>query len=129
MRLKILLPHQIYQEIAGVKRIVIETIDGAYGLLPHRLDCVAVLEPGILSYEDDASNMHYIAIDEGFLVKTGREIRVSVRNAIGGTDLGSLREAVVSQFKNLDEEEKQLRASLVKLENGFVRRFAELTRV
>ncbi|HUW75559.1 MAG TPA: F0F1 ATP synthase subunit epsilon [Gallionella sp.] len=128
MKLKVLLPYQVYAEITGVKRIVAETPQGSFGLLPHRLDCVAVLEPGILTYETEAGGEVFVAIDQGVLVKAGADVLVSVRNAIGGTDLGQLREAVEKEFLNLDENERQVRAVLARLESGFVRHFAEYHR-
>ena len=128
MKLKVLLPFQVYAEIDGVKRIVAETPEGSFGLLPHRLDCVAVLEPGILTYETGTGGETYIAVDEGILVKAGTEVLVSVRNAISGMDLGKLREAVEQEFMNLDENEKQVRAVLARLESGFIHRFAEFRR-
>ena len=48
MNLKILLPFQIFAEKTNVSRIVAETREGSFGILPHRLDCVAALVPGIL---------------------------------------------------------------------------------
>ncbi len=128
MKLKILLPFQVYTETDGVRRIVAETHQGSFGLLPRRLDCAAVLTAGILTYEIATGEEIYVAVDEGVLVKTGAEVRVSVRNAIGGMSLGQLREAVEREFINLDEGEKQVRAVLAKLESGFVRRFAEFHR-
>jgi F-type H+-transporting ATPase subunit epsilon len=128
MKLKVLLPFQVYAEIDGVNRIVAETPQGSFGLLPHRLDCVAVLEPGILTYETGTGGETYIAVDEGILVKAGTEVLVSVRNAISGMDLGKLREAVEQEFINLDENEKQVRAVLARLESGFIHRFAEFHR-
>ena len=97
-------------------------------MLPQRLDCVAVLEPGILTYETTKDGETYVAVDEGVLVKAGTDVLVSVRNAISGLDLGKLREAVEQEFMNLDENEKQVRAVLARLESGFVRRFAEFHR-
>ena len=44
--LKVLLPFQVFAEKTGVSRIVAETREGSFGLLPHRLDCVAALAPG-----------------------------------------------------------------------------------
>jgi len=125
MKLKVLLPYQVYAEIDGVNRVVVETPQGSFGLLPHRLDCVAALEPGILTYETEATGEVYIAVDEGILVKAGADVLVSVRNAIGGTDLGMLRDAVARDFVNLDENERQVRAVLARLESGFVRHFTE----
>ncbi|MFA6063462.1 MAG: F0F1 ATP synthase subunit epsilon [Gallionella sp.] len=128
MKLKILLPFQVFAEIDDVTRIVVETKEGSYGLLPQRLDCVAALSAGILTYQSASQGEIYLAVDEGIMVKTGNEVRVSVRNAIGGMSLGQLRAAVAQQFVNLDEGEKQVRAVLTKLEGGFVRRFAEFHR-
>jgi len=124
MNLKVLLPFQIFADKRGVSRIVAETREGSFGLLPHRLDCVAALAPGILIYETEADGDVCVAVDEGVLVKTGQDVLVSVRRAIGGTDLGQLRTAVEKEFLTLDEREKSVRLVTAKLETGFLRRFA-----
>jgi len=124
MNLKVLLPFQIFAEKAGVSRIVAETRAGSFGLLPHRLDCVAALTPGILIYETEAEGEVYVAVDEGVLIKTGLDVLVSVRNAIAGTDLHQLREAVEDEFLDLDERERTVRAALAKMESGLIRRMA-----
>lgn len=125
MNLKVLLPFEVFADKTGVLRIVAETHEGAFGLLPHRLDCVAAIVPGILVVETEADGETCIAVDEGVLVKSGADVLVSVRNAVGGTDMGKLREAVEQQFLNLDEQEKSVRSILAKLESGLVRRLAE----
>jgi len=125
MSFKILLPFQIFAEKTGVSRIVAETREGSFGLLPHRLDCVAVLAPGILIYENAAEGEVFVAVNEGVLVKTGLNVLVSVRNAIGGTDLGQLREAVEQEFLELNERERDVRSVMAKMESGFIRRLAE----
>ena len=124
MNLKILLPFRIFAEKTGVLRIVAGTREGSFGFLPHRLDCVAVLSPGILTFETEAEGEVYIAIDEGVMTKIGTDVLISVRNAIGGVDLDKLREAVEQEFLNLDEREKSMRSALAKLEAGFIHRFA-----
>ena len=126
MNLKVLLPFRIFAEKAGVSRIVVETREGSFGLLPYRLDCVAGLAAGILIYETEAEGEVYAAVDEGVLVKAGLDVLVSVRNAIGGTDLGQLREAVEREFLNLNEREQSVRSVMARMESGFVRRLAEL---
>jgi F-type H+-transporting ATPase subunit epsilon len=125
MHLKILLPFKIFAEKTNVTRIVAESRSGSLGLLPQRLDCVASLAPGIFTYETAADGEVNIAIDEGILVKSGMEVLVSVRNAIGGTNLDKLRAAVEEQFVKLDAQEISVRAVLAKLESGFIRRMAE----
>jgi F-type H+-transporting ATPase subunit epsilon len=126
MNLKVLLPFQIFAEKTGVSRIIAETRDGSFGLLPHRRDCVAALTPGILIYETDADGEVFVAVDEGVLVKTGPDVLVSVRRALGGTDLGRLRDSVEQEFVNLDAQEHSVRSVMAKLEAGFVRRFVSV---
>ena len=124
MNLKVLLPFQIFAEKTGVSRIVAETREGSFGLLPHRLDCVAALVPGILIYQTESDGEVLVAMDEGVLVKTGADVLVSVRRAIGGTDLSQLHAAVEKEFLTLDEQEQNVRLVTAKLETGFLRRFA-----
>jgi F-type H+-transporting ATPase subunit epsilon len=107
-----------------VKRIVAETLQGSMGILPHRLDCAAALAPGILSYETEEGEV-YLAVDQGVMVKTGMDVLVSVRDAIGGTDLDKLDEAVKREFLELDQQEQGVQLVLAKMESGFIRRFME----
>ena len=125
MHLKILLPFGTWADKTGVSRIVAETSEGSFGLLPHRLDCVAALAPGILTYEAGGEGMVYLAVDEGVLVKTGRDVLVSVRRAIGGTDLGQLHTAVEKEFLTMGEREQNVRSVTAKLEAGLMHRFVK----
>jgi F-type H+-transporting ATPase subunit epsilon len=128
MHLKVLLPFQVFADKTGVSRIVAETREGSFGLLPHRLDCVAALAPGILIYQLATGAEVYVAVDEGVLVKTGLDVLVSVRNAIGGTDLDQLHEAVERQFLHLNEREQSVRSVMAKMESDFISRLAEFHR-
>lgn len=120
MNLKILLPFKVFADVQNVQQVVSETGNGQFGFLPQRLDCVAALVPGILSYETAQDGTRYIAIDKGILVKAGENITVSVRNAIGGSDLGKLHESVEKEFKELDENEKNVRSVMTKMESSFM---------
>jgi F-type H+-transporting ATPase subunit epsilon len=124
MRLKVLLPFQVFIDVGEVARIVVETPDGSFGLLPHRLDCVAALAPGILIYETAAEGEVCVAVDEGVLVKTGVDVLVSVRRALRGKDLRTLRDGVARQFLAEDEQAQTMRSAMARVESGFLRRFA-----
>jgi F-type H+-transporting ATPase subunit epsilon len=126
MNLKVLLPFQIFAEKSNVSRVVAETHDGSFGILPHRLDCVAALAPGILTYETASDGDVFLAVDEGILVKTGSDILVSVRRAIGGTDLGQLRAAVEREFITLDQDERDVRSLMAKMEGNLIGRLASI---
>ncbi|WP_417532426.1 F0F1 ATP synthase subunit epsilon [Marinobacter lipolyticus] len=122
MTLKVLLPHKVFSEEQNVLRIVATTPQGAFGILPNRLDCVASLSAGILVIEVEGEEEAYIAVDEGVLVKTGADVQISVRNAMNGMGLEDLRHALADEFIQLDEQEQKLRSALTKMESGFVQR-------
>lgn len=128
MELKILLPFRVFAEKTGVTRIVAETPEGSFGLLPHRLDCVAGLTAGILVYQIGAGPESYVAVDEGVMIKVGSSVLVSVRRAMEGKELGRMREAMEREFLTLNDNEKSLRMVLTKLEAGLVRGFTDLQR-
>ena len=127
MDLKILLPYKIFAEIKNVSSIVAETSGGSFGFLPQRLDCVAVLVPGIFSYKTD--KVHYLAVDEGLLVKAGAQVLVSVRNAVGGVELGKLADTVKNEFEKTDDDEEKVRYMVSKLENGLLSRLKKFQKL
>jgi F-type H+-transporting ATPase subunit epsilon len=126
MNLTILLPFRIFARLGNVSRIIAETLEGSFGLLPHRLDCVAALVPGIFSYTTNADDTTYLAVDEGALIKSGDCVFVSVRRAIAGSDLNDLHEAVVREYLTLNTQEREMRSVVAKMESGFIGRLTEL---
>jgi F-type H+-transporting ATPase subunit epsilon len=126
MNLTILLPSRIYAKLTNVMHIVAQTAPGSFGLLPHRLDCVAALIPGILSYTASADDRTYLAIDKGTLIKSGDAVVISVRRVIAGTNLNNLHKAVVQEYLTLDAQEREMRSVLAKMESGFIARLAGL---
>ncbi|MBA6151396.1 F0F1 ATP synthase subunit epsilon [Gelidibacter gilvus] len=126
MQLKILLPSGVFADIKNVRRIVVETTDGSYGILPRRLDCTAALVTGILVYEIEGEDEKYIAVNDGILIKAGSQVSISVRHAIGNAPLGKLRARVEKEMIELDELEVNARNVMAKLETGFLRNFQNL---
>jgi F-type H+-transporting ATPase subunit epsilon len=125
MRLKVLLPTQVLVD-QEVGKIVAEGQNGSFGMLPHHIDFVAALVPGVLLYEVEGGDEAYLGTDEGILVKCGSEVLVSTRNAVAGEDLHTLRRSVRERYLELDERERLARSALARLEAGVVRRFIEL---
>jgi F-type H+-transporting ATPase subunit epsilon len=128
MTLSILLPFRIFANSSKVTRIIAETKEGSFGLLPHRRDCVAALAPGILIYQIEGQEEVPVAIDHGVLIKAGLEVMVSVRRAIAGGTLESLHHAVIDEFLTIDAQERNVRSVVNKLEAGILHRFASLHR-
>jgi F-type H+-transporting ATPase subunit epsilon len=126
MMLKILLPSGAFIEKKDISRIVAESTNGSFGLLPQRLDCVAAIVPGVLVYESQLEGEKFVAIDEGVLIKTGFSVVISVREAIEGKSLEQLREAVEDEFLNMNEQEQYVRQAMVKMESSFINHLVEM---
>lgn len=124
MNLRVLLPSEVFLN-REVTKVTAEAADGHFCLLPQHIDFVAALVPGLLMFEDADHKEHFIAIDEGALVKCGDEVLVATRSAASGGDLGSLQNVVDEQFAALDDRERLARSASARLEAGLVRRFME----
>jgi F-type H+-transporting ATPase subunit epsilon len=125
MKLKVLLPTEILVD-QEVTKVIAEAENGSFCLLPRHIDFVAALPPGILIFESAEGHEEFIAVDEGTLVKVGREVLVSTRNAVRSSELGTLKQIVEQEFRVLDDREKMARSASAKLEADLVRRFIEL---
>jgi F-type H+-transporting ATPase subunit epsilon len=128
VRLKIIVPAGVFASIEKVDRIVVMTQGGSFGLLPHRMDCAAVLPPGLFAYSTAATDEVHLAIDAGMLIKTGADVSLCVRRVIAGADLGRLRQAVQQELKQRSEQESSNLKTLAQLESGLVREFVKLKR-
>lgn len=126
MRLVIALPNRIEVDVPVVK-VGAEGTHGTFTLLPHHLDYVVLLEPGILVYvvEDEVEDERYVAVDGGVLTKVGDEVLVSTRAAVAGDRLEELERTVVKSFRLLDERERSTRAALARIESHLLREIFE----
>ncbi len=125
MHLRVLLPTEVLVDEEVVK-IIAEAANGAFCLLPRHVDFVAALEPGILCFCAEQGEASYAAVDEGVLVKCGREVFVSTLNGVRHSDLEQLHVMVEERFLELDEHERKTRTALARLEAGTLRGFREL---
>lgn len=128
MRIEILLPSRVLAS-EEVSSVVAEGREGSFGVLERHIDYVSALVPGILTFtrKEDGTERIF-AVDQGTLVKVGAEILVSVRDAVEGDDLLTLRRTVERRFRTLDEKERRARSALATLESRFIRRFIEQVR-
>lgn len=125
MHLKLLLPTEILIN-EPVSKVIAEAENGSFCLLPRHIDFVAALVPGILSFDNADGLENFVVIDQGTLVKCGKQVLVSTLNAVRGTDLEQLQAIVEQRFLQLDEHERVARTALARLEAGTIRGFIEL---
>lgn len=127
MRLRLVTPIEVVADLE-VGRIVAQAQNGAFGILPRHVDFVSALVPGIMVYETRDEKEHFAGLNTGTLVKVNDEVLVATRNAILGDSLETLQDQVSREFLELDEQEREARSALARLEAGMVRRFLDLER-
>jgi len=126
MKLKIFLPTRIFLETAAAS-VTATALNGSFGLRPNHIDFVSALAPGLLGYRpSQESEERFVAIDRGILIKQGDEVRVSVRNAVSDAPLEDLIDVVEERFAELDNQERQVKTAVARLESDFLRRFMQL---
>jgi F-type H+-transporting ATPase subunit epsilon len=102
--------------------------NGGFGILPNHVDFVTALVPSVLTLCLTDGSEQIFGLDEGLLVKKGHTVSVAALRGVHGADLDSLQQTVETSFVQMDEEERQARSALSRLEADMVRRFAELQR-
>jgi len=125
LNLKILLPAGVQIE-TEVEKVSAEAQNGHFTLLPRHVDFVAALVPGIFYYQTPDGNEHFLALDDGILVKQGGQVYVSAAQAVSGDDLEHLEDLVENELKVLGESEKKARTVMARLEADTLRRFTRL---
>lgn len=125
MNLTILIPEKTYWQ-GRVKKVVGEAVNGYFCLLPAHIDFITIMVPGIFYTVTEDNREVYLAIGEGILLKTGSQVTLSTKNAIRGENLGNLKKQVEDEFKKINDQEREARNALQKLEADFVRRFLDL---
>ena len=125
MHLKILLPTQVLID-QPVTKVIAEAANGSFCLLPNHIDLLTALVPGILMFQTDGEET-FVAVEGGILVKCGPEVMVSTRNAFQGQSLEALKQDVAQQFSVLDQQERQARTAIARMEASLARQFTALS--
>jgi len=109
-------------------RVTAVAPNGAFGILPNHVDFVTALVPSVMTLSLVDGSEEIFGLDEGLLVKKGHDVSVAALRGVHGDDLDSLQDTVEASFIQMDEDERQARSALSRLEADMVRRFAELRR-
>ena len=110
------------------EKVIAESPDGSFCLLPRHVDLATVLVPGLLTFTRPGGEEVAVAVDHGSLVKVGDEVRVACQRAFVAGDVASAAAAVRERFEAQSERDKRARAALARLESDVVRRLGELRR-
>lgn len=124
MNLKVLLPTRIFTD-SSVSKIIAESSNGSFCLLPNHIDFTTALVPGIMECTTSDIKAFYLAVDEGILVKQQDKVLVSVFDAIQSDDLEELENILMQKYIKLNTREKKSRAALTMLEGGIIKKVQE----
>jgi F-type H+-transporting ATPase subunit epsilon len=111
---------------APARKIVAESIEGSFCLLPRHADVTTLLVPGLLAYLGEDDREVFAAVDHGVLVKAGDVVRVACQRGVVAGDLGEAETTVRERFDVQSEREKRARSTLLRLEADILRRLGEL---
>ena len=125
MKLKVTSPIGIVLK-TEIQKIDFEALDGYFTLLPKHQDFVTAFAPNIMSYETLDGLKHYMACNRGILIKKGDHVFVSVHKAVLSENLEALSQTIEIEFKNDEEERKEVNTAMARLEVGLSRGFMQL---
>ncbi len=125
MKLVIATPIGVLSDIA-IRKITFETPSGYYTLLPRHVDFVSVLSAGIVTYEPEHEATKYAACHRGVVVKKGDVVTLTVQGAVLGPTLPELQNLIKTEFKQNEEQRKELNTAMARLELGLMRGFRQL---
>lgn len=123
---------QIYTPLGSIlnckiNKVTMETLDGYRTLLPRHLDFAAAMNANILSYTTTEDNQErFAACHRGIVVKKGDTVTVTVQKAVLGDTLDELENIILREFKQDEEQRKELNAAMARLEAGLIRGFINL---
>lgn len=109
-----------------IQKISVEFLNGYHTFLPRHIDFASILKPSIATYTDKNGKQKYIACHKGVAVKKGKNITLSVQQAVLGNTLDELKTTILSEFKKADEQRKELNTAMARLEIGILRGFKNL---
>ncbi|WP_051069733.1 hypothetical protein [Gracilimonas tropica] len=123
MQLKVMEPEKMIADV-HTDKIIAEGVNGHFCLKTKHVDFVSALEAGILLYTVGEEE-HYIAVDEGILVKCGEQVLVSVLNAIEGTALQELQQRILKEFKKTEAMHRASKIAMKSIETDLLLRLLE----
>lgn len=127
MTLTVTLPYCSLFIKLPIRRLVAETTSGSFGFLPHRLDCVAALIPGIIAFLAQDGIERYIAVEEGVLIKTGSEVHIVARTGSVGKSVDDLKQLVENEYKKEIEKERSFSSLEERLEKDLMKQLMGLS--
>lgn len=107
LNLRIYTPDKLFID-ETITKITVYGKEGCFTILPKHIDYVSSFDDCILYFEKENKDVVFIGVNQGILVKSGREIQISTFNAInGGSSLDELKNILrINIYKDFDKKFK-----------------------
>ncbi len=128
MKLKVTSPIGIVLR-TEIQKIDFEAMDGYFTILPRHVDFVTALPASIVTYQTTDGQTRYMACNRGLFIKKGGDVFLSVHKAVLSENLADLSQTIEVEFKQDDEERKEVNTAMARLESGLSRGFMRLNEV
>lgn len=109
-----------------IQKVDFEAIDGFFTLLPKHVDFITALKPCILTYTTLDKKEHYLACNQGVLVKKGEIVYLSTKLGILDDNLEQLKKTIAIDFKEMEEARKETNKTMARLEVGLTKGLMQL---
>lgn len=109
-----------------IKKVTFETLNGYYTLMPKHIDFVSAMNANIVRYTTVENEEKFVACHQGIVVKKGNDVTISVQKAVKSDTLDELQKTILIDFKESEEQRKELNTAMARLEVGLVRGFTQL---
>lgn len=111
-----------------ITKVTVETLNGYCTLLPKHVDMAAAMGENIVTYTTEQNQVKYVACHRGIVVKKGDAVTITVQNAVMSDTLEELTDVINRDFKQTDEQRKELNSAMARLELGIIRGFDRLSK-
>lgn len=107
LNLRIYTPDKLFID-ETITKITVYGKEGCFTILPKHIDYVSSLDDCILYFEKENKDIVFVGVNQGILVKSGREIQISTFNAVnGGSSLDELKNILrINIYRDFDKKFK-----------------------
>ena len=117
-----------YERIEGVESFVGADASGSFGIQAGHERLMTSLVFGLARYRVGNEPWQYVALPRALLYMLDGELYVSTRRYFRGPDYRRMSEALTAQLRTEEQELKQVRESLRRMEEEMFKRLWELSR-
>lgn len=98
------------------KSVTAKGLEGFFEVEPRHIDYIAAIVPSVMKYVDVDGKTHYLAVNQGTFTKVGFDVTISVMGATEGNSIDELQKAVIESHVSFEEDEREARTAITKLE-------------